>query len=133
MAPYSISPLSEPEDFLPPSHVSEQQDGLRLVEDIIASIPFHLTEDVQLFLRNTYDENPVARGIRPGKPVGGLLLLYPLCIASMLSILPPRPQGYTRECLEWIETNVGIGQASLFTKVRSIHLVNLRGLGSLRT
>ena len=115
------------------SHVSEQQDALRLVENIVASIPFHLAADFQIFLHDTQDESAAARKIRPGKSVGGLLLLHPLCIASKLSIVPPRLQDYTRECLEWIATNMGIGQASLLTKVRKTYLVKSRGLWGLRT
>ena len=102
------------------SYILEQQDALTLVEDITASIPFHLVENLQLFLRDTQDENAAARKIKPGRPVGGLLLLHPLCIASKLSIVPPALQNYTRECLEWIATNMGIGQASLLAKVRKI-------------
>ena len=115
------------------SHVSEQEDALRLVEDIVASIPFHLAEDLQVFLRDTQDEGAATRKIKPGKPVGGLLLLHPVCIASKLSIVPPRLQDYTRECLEWIATNMGIGQASLLTKVRRTYLVKSKELWGLRT
>ena len=110
------------------SHISEQHAALRLVEDIFASIPFHLAEDLQVFLCNTQDENAAARSIRPGRPVGGLLLLHPLCIASKLSIVPPRLQDYTRDCLDWIATNMGIGQASLLTKVRKTYPVKSRVL-----
>ena len=98
--------------------------------ELVASIPFHLAEDLQVFLQ---DESAAARKIKPGKSVGGLLLLHPLCIASKLSIVPPRLQDYTRECLEWIATNMGIGQASLLTKVRQTYLVMSRGLWGLRT
>ena len=90
------------------SHVSEQQDALRLVEDIVASIPFHLAKNLRVFLRDTQDENAAARKIKPGKLVGGLLLLHPLCIASKVSIVPPRLQDYNIECVEWIATNSGL-------------------------
>lgn len=103
------------------SYVSEQQHALTLVEDIAASIPFHLAENLQVFLRDTQGENAAARKTKPGRPIGGLLLLHPLCIASKLSIVPPPLQTYTRECLEWIATNMGIGQASLLTKVKKTY------------
>ena len=99
------------------SHNCGHQDALRLIQDIIASIPFHLAEDLQAFLRDTRDGNAAGR-IQPGRAVGGLLLMHPLYLASKLSIVPLQLQHYLRDCLEWIATNMGFGQASLFAKVR---------------
>ena len=112
------------------SHNSGHQDALRLLQDIIASIPFHLAEDLQAFLRDVRDGNAAAR-IQPGRPVGGLLLMHPIYLASKLPIVPLQLQYYLRDCLEWIATNMGFGQASLFAKVREF-LCPLKGFGPPR-
>ena len=95
----------------------ERQDALYLVEDIVSSIPFHLAEDLQVFLRGVEKEN-TATVMNPGRPVGGLLLMHSIYVASKLSIVPRQMREYLRDCLEWIAMNMGIGQASLFAKVR---------------
>ena len=93
-------------------------DALRLVEDIFSSIPFSLAEDLHTFLQDRGKENSVAK-MQPGIPVGGLLLMHPIYIVSRLSIVPEKMREYMRDCLDWIGTNMGIGQASVFAKVRS--------------
>ena len=101
-------------------HSREYQDALRLVEDIVASIPYHLTEDLQIFL---HDIGKNAAAISPGRPVGGLLLMHSIYVASKLLIVPQQMREYMRECLAWIGIYMGIGQASLFAKVRGLVLV----------
>ena len=81
-------------------------------------IPFNLAENLQVFLRDAGDEKAAVRRLIPGRPVGGLLLLYAIFIVSNLLIVPPRLQIYAKECLEWIATKIGIAQASLFAEVR---------------
>ena len=93
-------------------------DALHLVEDIISSMPFSLAEDLQGFLQDRAKENTATK-IQPGIPVGGLLLMHPVYIVSRLSIVPEKMREYMRDCLEWIATNMGIGQASVFAKVRA--------------
>ncbi len=106
-------------------HTREHQDALRLVEDIVSSIPFHLAEDLQVFLREMgqveMGTQNAAAILSPGRPVGGLLLMHPIYVASKLSIVPQQMREYMRDCLEWIATHMGIGQASLFAKVRIRH------------
>ena len=101
-------------DFDNPNH----QDVLRLIEDIISSIPFHLAEDLQAFLRGL-EKDDASTAMKPGRHVGGLLLMHPLYVASKLPIVLQQMREYLSDCLEWIATNMGIGQASLFAKVRS--------------
>ena len=101
----------------------EHQDSLRgvalrLVEDTISSIPFSLAEDLHIFLQDREKDSTRAR-MRPGIPVGGLLLMHPIYIVSRLSIVPENIREYMRDCLDWIGTNMGIGQASVFAKVRA--------------
>lgn len=94
-------------------HSREHEDALILVEDILASIPYHLAEDLQTFLRDM-GKNTI---MNPGRPVGGLLLMHPIYVASTLLIVPQQMREYMRECLVWIGTHMGIGQASVFAKV----------------
>ena len=107
-------------------HTREHQDVLRLVEDIVSSIPFHLAEDLHVFLREMghvavgkadIEKKNAAAILNPGRPVGGLLLMHPIYVASKLSIVPQQMREYMSECLEWIAEHMGIGQASLFAKV----------------
>jgi hypothetical protein len=96
-------------------HTRHQKDGLHLAEDIIASIPYHLAEDLQVFLK---DGGKHKETMNPGRPVGGLLLMHPIYVASTLLIVPQQMREYMKDCLAWIGTNMGIGQASIFAKVR---------------
>ena len=98
-------------------HTREHKNALHLAEDIVASIPYHITEDLHIFFRKRGEKE---EGINPGRPVGGLLLMHPLYVASTLPIVPPKMREYMRKSLAWIGTNMGIGQASVFAKVRSL-------------
>ena len=102
-------------------HIREIQDARYLTEDMLSSIPFHLAEDLQIFLRDTNAEQPTAE-VNPGRAIGGLLLMYPIHLVSKLDLVPQQIQNYLTECLEWIATNMGIGQASRFAKVRILQL-----------
>ena len=108
---------------------SGYQDTLRLVEDMASSIPFHLAEDIQVFLRGLENGNAMGKKnalatINPGRPVGGLLLMHPLYVVSKLPIVPQQSREYLGDCLEWIAKHMAIGQASIFAKVRSLNLKN---------
>lgn len=112
-------------------HTRKHQDALRLIEDIVSSIPFHLAEDLPVFLHSLEEgevgkaemrEESAATTLSPGRPVGGLLLVHPIYVASKLSIVPQQMREYMTDCLEWIAKHMGIGQASIFAKVRFQHL-----------
>ncbi len=103
-------------DNAPDKHSRQRQDSARLIDDLVSSIPFHLAEDLQVFVRDLARDDAAA-SISPGRPVGGLLLMHLIYIASKLPIVPQPLDDYLRDCLEWIAMNMGIGQASLFAKV----------------
>ena len=87
-----------------------------LVEDIMASIPYHLTDNMHAFV-NQYD---TGEGITDrGKSLGGLLLMHPLYVASRLPFIPEKMQIYMKQCLLWIGTEMGLGQATLLAEVRA--------------
>lgn len=78
-----------------------------LVGDIAASIPYHLTDNLQVFLREGKMET--------GRGLGGLLLMHPLYVASMVD-------ESMRSWLVWIAENMGIGQAGLLAKMESVDM-----------
>lgn len=98
------------------NQIREHEVALGLVEDMVSSIPFHLEESLQVFLRDMDKEKKTAV-VNPGRSVGGLLLMHPIYVASKLSIVPQQMREYLEDCLEWIATYMGIGQASLLAKV----------------
>ncbi|KAJ5930365.1 hypothetical protein N7466_005858 [Penicillium verhagenii] len=96
------------------NHDLYQNEALNLVEDIIASIPFHLSEDLQIFLRERHDNTEITNA---GRPVGGLLIMHSIYIASHLEIFPMEVRDYLKTCLVWIGRRMGIGQATLLAQV----------------
>jgi hypothetical protein len=95
-----------------------------LVHEILASIPYHLAKDLSAVgtmspsapggLR-TSSTSTSAPGV--GRPVGGLLLLHPLYVLSSCTIVPTSVQAYVLKCLAWIGEHMGIGQATVMSKV----------------
>jgi hypothetical protein len=108
-------------------HSREHEETQRLVTDILASIPYHLFANLQAFLQGA--GKGATKISNPGKPVGGLLLMNSLEVASRLAIVPPCVRDYMRDCLDWIGVNMGIGQASLMartaaTRARTQHFAS---------
>lgn len=89
--------------------------GTRLLNDMAASIPYHLTENVHEFLS---DQDTSEEIQEPGRCLGGLLLMHPLYVASRVPFISPEMRTYFEDCLAWIGSEMGIGQASLLAKVR---------------
>ncbi|OCL02966.1 hypothetical protein AOQ84DRAFT_303720 [Glonium stellatum] len=97
----------------------EQEEVQRLAEGIAASVPYHLTEDLQGYIQGIQAGSDT---MIPGKPVGGLLLLHPLYVVARSSVVSPQLQAYMSECLEWIGKNMGIGQATLLSNASILNL-----------
>lgn len=85
-----------------------------VVDDIIASVPYHLTESLPAFVRQLESGTDIRV---PGRFVGGLLLMHPLYVASQMQFLPADMRQYLRACLLWIGSNMGIGQATVLANV----------------
>lgn len=85
-----------------------------LINDIIASIPYHLTDNVHDYEQMIRSSNGSPH---TGRAVGGLLLLHPLFVLATCSIVPSPIHTYVTKCLAWIGENMGIGQATLMSKV----------------
>lgn len=85
-----------------------------IVEDMVASVPYHLTDNLPDFL----SELKTSTEIRdPGRFLGGLLLMHPLYVASKMPFLSKQMLEYIKACLLWVGSHMGIGQASLLAKV----------------
>jgi hypothetical protein len=86
-----------------------------IVEDMLASIPYHLVDNLQAFL------NEVTTSIEitdRGRSLGGLFLMHPIYVASKMPFLPNNIREYIQRCLIWIGSHMGLGQATLLAKVR---------------
>lgn len=104
--------------------LQEQKKADKLTEEIAASIPYHLTDDLQVYVQ----ELQTGSGIMiPGRPVGGLLLLHPLYVAARLSIVSPQLRDYMSGCLAWIGKNMGIGQATLLSNASVLRAAGPEG------
>lgn len=86
-----------------------------VVEDLIASIPYHLSENVYEFVKHPSSQKGIPAA---GKCLGGLLLLHPLHTAIGLSCIATSMRDYLQRCLVWIGLNMGMGQATFLAKVR---------------
>jgi hypothetical protein len=89
----------------------------RIVKDMVASVPYHLADNLQVFLSELATSTEITK---PGRLLGGLLLMHPLYVASKMPFLPEKMQEYMRRCLTWIGSNMGFGQATLLAKVREV-------------
>lgn len=90
------------------------QDMDELVQDVLSSIPYHLTENLYGFLNQIENRAPLAN---VGKVASGLFVMHPLHVISNLSLVDHDVRCYLKRCLLWIGENMGIGQASVFAKV----------------
>lgn len=81
---------------------------------MIASIPYHLAEDVQGFVR---EMGKCAEAMDPGRP-RRLAPHAPHLHRFEALIVPRQVREYMRECHAWIGLHMVIGQATLFAKVR---------------
>jgi hypothetical protein len=92
-------------------------DVAKLIEGIVSSIPYLLAADVQAFIENAAVGSPP---LVPGRPVGGLLLMHTLFALSTLPMAEQKLKVYIRDCLAWIGSRMGIGQATILSKVRYV-------------
>ena len=97
------------------SRASHTHIASDIAEDLIASIPYHLADSLQIFLNEVTADTGITT---PGRALGGLLLLHPLYVASRVPFLPKYMREYAQRCLTWIGSNMGLGQADLLAKVR---------------
>jgi hypothetical protein len=88
----------------------------KIVEDMLASVPYHLVDNLQVFLRESHTSNEITYP-NSGRVLGGLLLMHPLYVSSRMGFLDKRMREYMRGCLGWIGEHMGIGQATVLAKV----------------
>ena len=101
------------------TYCQERKDVQQLVDTMVSSIPYHLINDLQSAIKQAKSS---PEKIVPGKTIGGLLLMHPLCVVSSLSVISPQQKNDIKDCLAWIGINMGIGQATLLSKVSTLIL-----------
>ncbi|QKX55326.1 uncharacterized protein TRUGW13939_02418 [Talaromyces rugulosus] len=99
------------------SHDIQHGYAKGLVSDMLASIPYHLTDDLHVFSRDMKRQNEIAN---PGKAIHGLLLMHAIYITSNLSIVEPDVRVHLKDCLVWIGKHMGIGQASFLATATKV-------------
>ncbi|KFY44171.1 hypothetical protein V495_03599 [Pseudogymnoascus sp. VKM F-4514 (FW-929)] len=97
------------------NHTYERTKAARLLEDMMSSIPYHLTDDLTSFISGGPEGE-----LKPGRAVGALLLMHPVFVASRVSTVGGEMREYLQECLVWIAANMGIGQAARLAKAADI-------------
>jgi hypothetical protein len=93
---------------------AENEVAASLIDGMLASIPFHLVEDLHSFSREMHTSTSIKN---PGRAVGGLLLMHSISITSHLEIVNHTTKKYLKRCLQWIAENMGIGQAAILAQV----------------
>ncbi|EPE28952.1 hypothetical protein GLAREA_00110 [Glarea lozoyensis ATCC 20868] len=88
-----------------------------IAKDIAASIAFHLTDNLHVFVNELETSSEIRE---QGRLLGGVLLMHPLYVATQVPYLQEELREYMRSCLEWIGSEMGLGQATLLAKVREI-------------
>mgnify|MGYP005989296833 CR=1 FL=1 len=89
-----------------------RQRAQKLAQEIAASVLYHLTSDAEHYLNSLSG----IESARPGRPIGGLLLLHPLNVVLRCAIISPSLRAYSSKCLAWIGKNMSIGQATVLSK-----------------
>lgn len=87
-----------------------------VAEQIAASVPYHLTDNLYGFLHQHVEKAEIEHS---GKALGGLLLMHPLYIATQMQFISPKMRQYMQRCLVWIGQDMGIGQALVLATVMS--------------
>lgn len=96
------------------AQMSEEAAGL--MDGIVSSLPYLLAADVRTFVEDITAGSPP---LVPGRPVGALLSMQTLNVLSTLPLAETKLKAYIRNCLSWIGTYMGIGQATILSKVIS--------------
>jgi hypothetical protein len=87
-----------------------------LLSDLLAAVPFHLVSNLTDVVEQV--DSGFEPKIVPGRSIGGLLLMHPLYVTSHLSVVHPRIHAQLRDCLSWIGTHMGLGEATMLSSVR---------------
>lgn len=98
------------------------EEAQKLALKMVASIPYFLSENVQVFADQSLASGATSsQAITPGPSVGGLLIMHTLYMVSKLSVLDPMLKIYLKDCLAWIGRNMGIGQATMLAEDTSMN------------
>lgn len=112
-----MRPSKQLEDNRRPEYLGEAQT---IFQDLAASVPYHLVDNLPVFTSES-SENTTIMDV--GKHLGGLLLMHPLYIMTKMECLSAAQRRYARDCLLWIGSNMGVGQATVLATVCTKSLI----------
>ncbi|EWZ81506.1 hypothetical protein BFJ70_g5104 [Fusarium oxysporum] len=81
-----------------------------LAAGIKASIPFHLSHDVETYIQQANAGTPL---VQSDRLVGGLLLLHPMYALARCTIVDDTTRKYMSKTLRWIGDEMGIRHATI--------------------
>jgi hypothetical protein len=96
------------------SYSKEPAEAQELAESIAASIPFHVTESLQVLMSKAESGTGT---VNFGRSIGGLLLMHLLYVMSKISIVSAELRAHMRVWLAWIGRYMGIGEATVLSNV----------------
>lgn len=86
-----------------------QREVQPVVLDVLSSVPYFLLADVDA----AFDDER-RKSLKPGPPVGGMLLVHPLYITVLQrDLVTPAIDAYVQDCFDWMHDWLGIGQAKV--------------------
>lgn len=101
-----------------PADMSElpelREEAQTIADALCASIPYQIYAGCPEALASR--KGPDGE-IRRGKAAGGLLLMYPLYIASTIPLISQEQRRWMKGRLKWIGEHMGISQATLLAEV----------------
>jgi hypothetical protein len=82
----------------------------RLAAGLKASIPYHLSQNVEDYIKHANAGMPF---LHADRLVGGFLLLHPLYAIARCTVVDATTRQYIANTLEWIGLEMGIRQATV--------------------
>lgn len=100
--------------------LSVLQEAQALASNIAGSIPFYLAENIETFFNQALVPGTTSHAMTPGPSVGGLLSMHTMYLLAKLAVVDPELREYLKDCLVWVGRNMGIGQATMLSEVKSM-------------
>ena len=92
-------------------------EAVATAESLISALPYLLLHDPRALIDGA---NPALIPM-PGKAIGGMLIMHPMFVAStFVQELGEKVTGHLKKVLEWIGTEIGIGQGSVLARASKL-------------
>ncbi|KAI9709463.1 MAG: hypothetical protein M1820_003223 [Bogoriella megaspora] len=94
-----------------------QAEAILAAEGLISALPYLLLKDARALVD---DADPALKPV-PGKAIGGMMIMHLLFVAStFVNDLGENLTSYMKRVLEWIGTDMGIGQGSVLARASKL-------------